>query len=252
MQPAALGRGLANTLPNTVSLFENSAVIHADFSGPVVIKTAHGQINAPLAILAVNGMASEFGVLKGRVFNVPLFASMTRPLTDEEHSQMGCDTDWGIVPSMAFGGPTLRYTQDRRLVIRSVFGRAGDMRPSASVYSKAVSKQSRQLSARFPHLPKDLIQHTWSGVISMSKNFAPGFGWHGDCVISAVCQNGVGVTKGTMSGILAADLACRRKNPHFQAMAEMGKPARLPPEPILTLGVSAKVKMWEFQQRFEA
>ena len=251
MQPAALVRGLADSLPEQVSLFEHSPVEEADFSGPVTVKTAQGSVSAPKAILAVNGFAPEFDVYKNRIFSLQLFASMTRPLTGEEHSALGCDPDWGLVPAMAFGGPTLRYTQDRRLTLRSVFQVGLSGTPAAGSYVSAKNRHAAQLAARFPDLHDDMIENTWCGVITLSQNFAPGFGAQSDHLWSAVCQNGVGVTKGTMAGILAADMACKRENPHLQAMLEMGQPTRLPPQPFLGLGIRAKMAWWQWQARAE-
>ena len=69
---------------------------------------------------------------------------------------------------------------------------------------------------------------------------------------SAVCQNAVGVTKGTFGGMLAADLATEKDNPLIEDMFSLGEPSRLPPRPFLDLGVRARF-MWElWSNRHEA
>jgi glycine/D-amino acid oxidase-like deaminating enzyme len=85
----------------------------------------------------------------------------------------------------------------------------------------------------------------------MSKNSAPGFGRHAPNVFSAVCQNGAGVTKGTQSGILIADLACGIDNPLIADMEASGQPSRLPPEPFLGLGVKANLSWQGWRSRSE-
>ena len=94
----------------------------------------------------------------------------------------------------------------------------------------------RAFEARFPMLPDVKIEHTWRGYICLSRNHAPGFGKVGPHTFAAVCQNAVGVTKGTISGVLAADMATGQDNPLIADMEEQGTPAPLPPAPFCDLG----------------
>lgn len=253
MQPAALVRGLADSLPgNQVQLFENTPITHIAFGETIEAQTPNGTITADKAIIAVNGFAPELGTYKGQIFSLQLFCSMTRQLTEAEHQSLGSAADWGIVPAMAFGGPTIRYTMDRRLTMRSQFRYRPSGKVTAADYAAATALQAQQIKARFPQLPSDLISDTWAGQITLSQNFAPGFGHPRDNVYTAVCQNGVGVTKGTIFGTLAADRATGRDNPLLADALELGQPDRLPSRPFLDLGVVGKMKWWEYQQRFEA
>jgi glycine/D-amino acid oxidase-like deaminating enzyme len=63
-------------------------------------------------------------------------------------------------------------------------------------------------------------------------------------VWSAVCQNAIGVTKGTIGGLLAADMACGTDNPLIADMESLGAPSLLPPRPFLDLGVRVR-SAWE-------
>ena len=174
MQPAALVRGLAATLPENVSVFENTPVTSIDYGPPIVATTPKGGITAKGVILCVNGFIQEFGFYQGRVFPIMLFCSMTRRLTDAEHDNLGCPEDWGLVPIKAFAAPTIRYTQDRRLTMRSKFTYHRSMISPEAEFRRAVKLQARQIKDRFPELPTDIIEHTWSGAITMSENHAPG------------------------------------------------------------------------------
>lgn len=251
MQPASLVRGLAATLPENVTVHENTPVSGIDFADPVRVETPGGTIRAGGCVLAVNGFAPDFGVLKNRIFPVMLFCSITRPLSDKEHDAMGCPADWGVVPSLPFGGPTIRYTRDRRLTMRSKFSYRPGMKATAGDYRRARALQERQLKNRYPHLPDDMIAHTWSGCIVLARNFAPGFGQLRRNVWTAVCQNGVGVTKGTISGMLAADMATGRDNPLIADMEALGTPSRLPPRPLRDIGVMASFRRLAWEARAE-
>jgi hypothetical protein len=63
-------------------------------------------------------------------------------------------------------------------------------------------------------------------------------------VYTSLCQNGVGITKGTIGGILAADMACDIDNPLIDDMLKLGSPTELPPRPFLDIGVRARFA-WE-------
>ncbi|MCP5073620.1 MAG: FAD-binding oxidoreductase [Rhodobacteraceae bacterium] len=251
MQPAALVRGLAAALPEQVELFEETPVAAITYGPPHRVETPLGTVRTGNVVLAVNGFAPHFNILKGNIFSLQLFAGMTRQLSPEEVADLGCAPDWGLVPAMPFGGPTMRMTQDRRLLMRSGFAYRHSGRATPAKYEKFKALQDDQIAARFPSLPGDIIDHTWMGLITLSQNFAPGFGRQAEGVYSAVCQNGVGVTKGTISGLLAADLATGRDNPLIADMAALGTPNRLPPRPFLDLGILAKLKWWQWGSRAE-
>lgn len=91
----------------------------------------------------------------------------------------------------------------------------------------------------------------WTGQIALSQNFAPGFGQQDTNVYSAMVPNGVGMTKGTMAGRLAAEMAAGEKSQLLEDMLALGKPGKLPPESFLCPGMFAKVRWWEKTSRFE-
>ena len=77
--------------------------------------------------------------------------------------------------------------------------------------SRSAGRHKRLFDVRFPMLRNVELAHTWSGFVALTRNTAPGFGRVRGGVHAACCQNGVGVAKGTIAGILAADLACGRE-----------------------------------------
>ena len=251
MQPAALVRGLGDSLPKNVSFFENTPVLEIDYGSKVTAITKGGKIIADRCVLAVNGFAPFLGHLKRKIFTIQAFASMTRVLTDEEQAALGDPEDWGLVPAMAFGGPTMRYTMDKRIVMRSFWGKRQSDVVRSGDYRRSRYLQLQQIQDRFPIIQGDPIEDTWTGQLGLASNFAPGFGKIRGNVWSAMIQNGVGMTKGTMSGLLAADALNGINSQLLEDIEAMGNPGQLPPQPILSMGIWAKVKWWEWSQRAE-
>jgi glycine/D-amino acid oxidase-like deaminating enzyme len=93
-------------------------------------------------------------------------------------------------------------------------------------------------------LPEVEMEYTWTGYVCLSHNGSPGFGRLADNVHTSVCQNAIGVTKGTAGGMLAADMACGVDNELIGYMQSLGAPNRLPVQPFLGLGVRARTA-WE-------
>ena len=252
MNPAALTRGLARALPENVTLYEHSPVTSVTYQNGVTLDTVAGQVYAPQMILAVNGFAPHFGFFQQSLLTMAAHASLTRPLTDAEHSAIGEIEDFGLTPANAFAGITMRYTQDRRVLIRQNIHFSPGMRVSDAHREKRRREHQRLFKARFPALPHVDIEHTWTGFICLANNGSPGFGRVSATVHTAVCQNAVGVTKGTIGGLLAADMASGIDNDMIADMESLGQPDKLPPRPLLDMGVRAKLAWELFKSRHEA
>jgi len=252
INPAALNRGLGENLPENVTLYENCPVLDADFGSTVTLKTAKGSVRAPKAILAVNGLANRFGFWKGKLLNFAAHASLSRCLTKEEQAALGNIAPWGSTPANAFAGITMRYTNDRRILIRQNIHFCPSLRQSDERRAKIRADHQRLFDQRFPALRGVTMEHTWTGFICLSRNSAPGFGQVAPNVWSAVCQNAVGVAKGTSSGRLAAELALGEDNSLIADMISLGTPTSLPPRPFLDIGVRARFGYEIFKNRHEA
>ena len=252
MNPAALTRGLADTLPANVTLYENSPVTEAHFENGVHLTTSEGSLRAPRMILAANGYSEQFGFYLNRFLHLVAWGSLTRPLTEDERAAYGVERPWGLTPANAFAGITMRYTNDHRILIRQGLDYCPSQTVTPAEQRRVGERHKKLFDQRFPMLPDVEIEHTWSGIVCLSRNSAPGFGQLAPNVWSAVCQNAVGVTKGTFGGILAADMATERENPLIDDMLTLGEPNPLPPRPFLDVGVRARF-MWElWSNRHEA
>jgi glycine/D-amino acid oxidase-like deaminating enzyme len=252
LNPAALTRGLADSLPGNVTLYENSPVQEASFENGVHFKTANGSLRGSRLIMAANGFSEQFGYYRNRFLHLVAHCSLTRQLTEDERKIYGVEKPWGLTPANAFVGITMRYTNDHRIVIRHGLNYCPNQRVSVSEQAVVKCRHKDLFDKRFPMLPAVEMEHTWSGFVCLSQNSAPGFGQLAPNVWSAVCQNAMGVTKGTFSGILAVDLACGRDNLLIADMQSLGEPSPLPPRPLLDIGVRARF-MWEhWRNRHEA
>ncbi len=252
MNPAALTRGLADSLPENVTFYENSPVIEAQFENGIHLTTSNGSLRGPKMILAANGYSEQFGFYRNKLLHLVAWGSLTRPLNENERKAYGVSSPWGLTPANAFAGITMRYTNDNRILIRQGLDYCPDQSFTLEEQRRVVARHKRLFDDRFPMLPDVEIEHTWSGIVCLSQNSAPGFGKIAPNIWSAVCQNAVGVTKGTFGGTLAADMATDRENPLIEDMISLGEPSRLPPRPFLDVGVRARF-MWElWSNRHEA
>jgi glycine/D-amino acid oxidase-like deaminating enzyme len=146
----------------------------------------------------------------------------------------------------------MRLTRDYRFLIRHHILYAPEHDVSDAALDGVKRDHHRVFIERFPMLREVTIEHTWAGFVCLSQNHAPGFGKVAPNVWTAVCQNAVGVTKGTIAGVLAADMACGEDNPLIVDMEALGRPRKLPPEPFLGWGVRLRNRWDLWRARHEA
>lgn len=252
LNPAALTRGLGDSLPPNVRLFENSPVLRADFAGPVVVETPEGRVRADGAILCVNGLVGQFGFWRGRLLGVATHASLTRRLTEAEHAALGGVAPWGLIPAHALAGITMRYTNDRRILIRQGAHVCPSLRQPAARRARVRALHQRLLDQRFPAIAGVPIEQHWTGHLCLSRNGSPAFGQVAPHVWTAACQNGIGITRATIGGLLAAEMALGADNPLIGDMLSLGQPPRNPPRPLLDLGARLRMALDLHRNRDEA
>jgi glycine/D-amino acid oxidase-like deaminating enzyme len=242
MQPAALVRGLARALPMNVDLYEDSPVVAIDYGTHVRAETPKGAITAPRMVLCSEAFTPAFGFLGDRLFTLYTFGSLTRPLNDAEVTALGGEGDWGIIPASR-GGTTLRYTQDRRILVRNVVRYVPGLHVGDGALSRIREEHVRSFRARFPMLPDVGFDYTWGGSLCISKNKGTVFGKLADNVYAALCQNGVGVTKGTIAGRAVAEYATGQDSQHVSDMMLFPEPELLPSRPFFDIGVRSQLAM---------
>lgn len=243
IQPAAYILGLAKGLVDRhgVAVYEESPLLRLDTGPDHVAHTPHGTVTAPRVILAVNGHIESLGLYPRRLMHVFTYASMTRPLTADEKERLGGEPEWGLVPAHPMG-TTVRRLTNGRIVIRNVFSWNPDRRTSPRQVEENGAVHDRCFAARFPMLAGVAMEYRWGGHLCLSLNSVPAFGEAEKQVYTCACQNGLGTTKGTLSGMLAADLACGVSSGMLEDWQSQPPPRKLQPEPFMSLGARAYLK----------
>ncbi len=237
LQPAALAKGLAESLPDNVTLYERTTITRLEQGSRITLHHAGGQIVADQLLLTNNAFASYFGFLPGRLLPIFTYASMTRPLTDDEQARLGGKATWGIIPADPFGS-TLRRTPDQRLLVRNSFSFNADGRARQRYLDRARRQHRASFERRFPMLAGMPFEYTWGGSMCLSRNHQSHFGSLAPNVHAALCCNGLGITRGTATGTLLADWLCGERDELIDFLLGAEGPNRNPPEPLLSLGVN--------------
>ncbi|KWT99164.1 oxidoreductase [Vibrio toranzoniae] len=254
MQPAALVRGLGESLPNNVEVLENSPIRKlSKENGHWVLHGDDGLVETTELLLGTSIFTREFGYLKNRLLPVMTFASWTRPLTDAEMQRYGGQLNWGLTPA-DHAGTTLRMTADRRILIRNTYKHVPKYGSSMSdKVREQIRDDHRQVFlARYPELADVPFTHTWGGVYAISRNFTNFFGQLDQGVYASACDNGVGAAWGTISGTLLADYVMgATSNSLGDIQSVTGMPSMNPPEPFLGMGVKSRIQLAKWQSRSE-
>ncbi len=244
IQPAMFVRGVADGLrSNRVTFHEASPVTRLEKQGDWVATTPNGQVTAPRVILAVNGHLNSFGFATGRLMHVFTYASMTRALTPDEVAKLGGARDWGVLPAHPQGTTVRRIsgTGGDRIVIRNRFTFDPSMEVSDARIQQVSRDHDRSFYARFSKLDGVTMEYRWGGRLCLSMNDVQLVNEVEEGLFTACCQNGLGTTRGTLAGILAADLATGVTSPALDRMLAADAPKRLPPVPIAKIGAKLRL-----------
>ncbi|MBV1788257.1 FAD-binding oxidoreductase [Marinobacterium sp. D7] len=251
IQPAAFIREAARGLSDRVRIYENTPVTAIEKDRTLV--TPKGKIRAGGIILAVNGHIQSFGFYPSRLLHVFTYASMTRKLTPQEVRRLGGVPDWGILPADPLGTTVRRFSDYQgcgdRIVIRNHATLNQSMEANDRNLRKAAKLQDRSFDNRFPMLKGVEMEYRWGGRLCLSWNSVPAFGEMEDRIWSACCQNGLGTVKGTLSGMMAAEMAVlgEGSSTTLRDFLDHQQPKRLPPEPFLSIGANLTMRLKEWQ-----
>ena len=241
LHPGKLVRAMIDTLPENVNLYENSSLLDWKKKNDAVIcKFKNGSIKTKKIIFATNGFLKSLGIKSNYNFPITLTASMTRSLSDKEFISLGEPKEWGVLPVRPMGA-TIRMTKDRRILIRNTAEVYNPYQMSKSELTKRSLKQKIGIKKRFPELPDDIIQSSWSGIVSRTRNSSQIFEKIDDNIFVAGCYNGSGIGVGTLFGEQIAIKASNENTKEIETIEARIKPNLLPPDPILNLGVRARL-----------
>ena len=241
INPAKLVRAMIDVLPRNVELYENSPLIKWNKNNNFIdCQFEKNSIQTNKIIFCTNGFLKSLNVKKNFNFPLTLTASMTRPLDDEEFKSLGEPKEWGVLPIRPMGA-TIRFTKDRRLLIRNT----AEMKNPYSMSKYDLEKRKlihlKGLIKRFPTLKTNLIDESWSGIVSRSRNSSQIFEMIDKNIYVAGCYNGSGIGVGTLFGEQIAIMASDQQSNEIEIINKRVKPNWLPPNPILNLGVQTRL-----------
>ncbi len=170
LHPGKLVRSMINALPNSVELYENSSLLSwSSTKDYISCDFNNGKITTKKIIFATNGFLKSLGIKENYNFPITLTASITRQLTDEEFNTMGQPKEWGVLPVRPMGA-TIRMTKDKRILIRNTAEVHDPLNMPEKILKKRSKIQMIGIKKRFPYLSDDIIQSTWSGIVSRTRN----------------------------------------------------------------------------------
>ena len=251
LHPGKLVRAMIDVLPNNVVLYENSFLLNwSKNKDSISCKFKNGTINTKRIIFATNGFLKSLGIKSNYNFPITLTASMTRPLTDEEFKSIGEPKEWGVLPVRPMGA-TIRMTKDRRILIRNTAEVHNPFKMSKLNLERRSINQKIGIKKRFPQLLDDIIQSSWSGIVSRTRNSSQIFEKIDNNIFVAGCYNGSGIGVGTLFGEQIAIKASEENSKEIETIEAINKPTWLPPQPFLNLGVKTRLIYERLRARSE-
>ena len=251
LHPGKLVRAMIDVLPKNVCLYENSSLLSWNKNKDTICcEFKNHKINTKKIIFATNGFLKSLGIKSNYNFPITLTASMTRPLTDDEFKSIGQPKEWGVLPVRPMGA-TIRMTKDRRILIRNTAEVHNPFKMSEFDLQKRSINQKIGIKKRFPQFPDDIIQSSWSGVVSRTRNSSQIFEKIDSNVFAAGCYNGSGIGVGTLFGEQIAIKASEENTEEIEIIEARNKPTWLPPQPFLNLGVKTRLIYERLRARSE-
>ena len=251
LHPGKLARAMIDTLPENVNLYENSSLLDwKKINGIINCNFKNGSVKTKKIIFATNGYLKLLGIKTNYNFPITLTASMTRNLTNSEFKSIGEPKEWGVLPVRPMGA-TIRLTKDRRILIRNTAEVYNPYHMSQSELYKRSLKQKIGIKKRFPQLPDNIIQSSWSGIVSRSRNSSQIFEKIDENIFVAGCYNGSGIGVGTLFGEQIAIKASNENSEEMKTIEARNKPSWLPPDPFLSFGVKTRLIYERIRARSE-
>lgn len=251
LHPGKLVRAMIDVLASNICLYENSTLLNWSKNKDIIsCNFKNATINTKKIIFATNGFLKSLGIKSNYNFPITLTASMTRSLTDQEFRSIGQPKEWGVLPVRPMGA-TIRMTKDRRVLIRNTAEVYNPFKMSKSDLDKRSIKQKIGIKKRFPQLPDNIIQSSWSGIVSRTRNSSQIFEKIDNNVFVAGCYNGSGIGVGTLFGEQIAMKASNENTKEIEVIEARNKPTWLPPQPFLNLGVKTRLMYERFKARSE-
>ena len=251
LHPGKLVRGMIDTLPNNVELIEQSQMLEWNkILDTIYCKFKNNKITTKNIIFCTNGFLGSLGIKSNYNFPLTLTASMTKPLTNDEFKSIGEPKEWGVLPVRPMGA-TVRMTKDKRILIRNTAEVYCPFKMSENELKKRSLIQKIGIKKRFPSLPSQIAESSWSGIVSRTRNSSQIFEKIANNVFVAGCYNGSGIGVGTLFGEQIAIKASNENTDEINTIESRDKPTWLPPQPFLNLGIRTRLMYERFRSKLE-
>lgn len=250
LQPAGYVRGLAKGLRRDgVQVFENSGVTGFVKHGQAWrVQTGRGTVSTGAVILTVNGHLESFGIAKGRLMQLFLFAMMTPNLSPEQCADLGGQTRWAITPSDPMGTTMRRIDTAQggnRIITRTCAALRPGMQATERDMRRTAKVMQRKFDQRFPKLAGLKMEYHWAGHLCLTMNSVSHAHEIEQGVYSGCVQNGLGTARGTLTGITAAELACGVRSEISAYFSSEPAAKKLMPQPVLEWGANMVLRWKE-------
>ncbi|MEZ5776626.1 MAG: FAD-dependent oxidoreductase [Hyphomicrobiaceae bacterium] len=237
VQPAALVRGVADVLPDAVRLVERLPVSAIEGGGPFKVRTGRGDFRADRLLVTANLHARALGLLGDRMIGVYTYGGLTPELDDAALAAHGSLPQWGLIPAHPMG-TTIRKFSGRRFLVRS--GDAYEREDDPVEVRGLLTELYRN---RYPGLSSHDLEHVWGGVTAITRNGGLYFGSPRHGLFCAAGCNGSGVVRGTINGLMLADLAVGATSSLLDDRLKLEGPNWIPPDPLRSLVVRSKIAL---------
>ena len=251
LNPAKLVRAMIKSLPSHIEIFENSELLNwKKINNKIFCKFKNCEVETEKIIFCTNGFLSLLGIKKNYNFPLTLTASMTRPLTKNEYELIGNPKEWGVLPIRPMGA-TIRFTKDKRILIRNTAEVCDATHMKKNKLNDRINLHKIGIKKRFPELPNNIIEDSWSGIVCRSRNSSQIFEKIDENIYVAGCYNGSGIGVGTLFGEQIALMAANQQSAEIETIQSRKKPNWLPPQPLLNVGIYTRLIYERLKSRSE-
>ncbi len=211
IHPGRLVRGLARNVERhaNTTIYERTRVESFEGGANPVLRTAQGNVNATVIVLAGEGYLSQLKPTKRQVLPLYSLIVMTEPLSDSQLQEINW-THRAVTHSQALTVDYLSRTQDGRIL----FGGRGapyhfgsGIAPEHDRHQPTHERLKHAVSEWFPQLSGIAFTHQWGGVLGVPRDFVPTMGYdRATGIATSRGYTGEGVAATNLGGRVLADL----------------------------------------------
>jgi glycine/D-amino acid oxidase-like deaminating enzyme len=235
-----------------VRVYEQTRVTDTREGREILVRTEGGSVRARELVLGLNAYlpGSGLGVVRDRAVSLFSFIILTEPLSDALWKEVGWQGREGYSDSRRVHN-YVRLTGKRILFGGRVLYHFGVDSPRRM--ERVYLRLYEELVQTFPCLEGVAISHRWAGPVALTWRRTPVIGraGKGRNIYSAFGYSGMGVSLGTLSGRVLADLVLGSEARWNELLYLDDGSWPLPPEPFRFLGFQGSYYAMRFRDLLE-